>query len=105
MSAVSRRITASSASTSRNPAATVNGSRSAAISGGRIAFSTATIAATRIASQNPFTLAPGTIPAASSSATADDTQANASRSGRRRGRTGCQASSCDVISRGRALWR
>src|SRR5215204_5685313 len=106
MSAASRNITASSASTSRKPAATVNGSRSAAISGGRMAFSTATIAATSTAPQKPLTLAPGTIPAATSRASADDSHANASRSGRNRGLTGLHASACacgGVMSRRRGL--
>ena len=47
--------------TSTKPSASVNGRRSAAIRGGRIAFRTATTSATSRAPQKPSTSAPGTM--------------------------------------------
>src|SRR5215211_4935634 len=91
MSAASSRIAASAARTSRKPTASVSGNRSAAMIGGSSALSPATIAATTIAPPNPRMSAPGTIPAASSSASADTTQAAARRTGCSRGASGRQA--------------
>ena len=59
MSAASIRIAASRARTSRKPIATVNGSLSAAISGGSTALRTPTIAATATAPPKPLSSAPG----------------------------------------------
>jgi hypothetical protein len=52
-------ISASSTSTSKNPTRSINGSRSAAISGGSRAFSNATIATVKTAPPKSFTVAPG----------------------------------------------
>src|SRR4051794_27569101 len=85
------RIAASSARTSRNPSASVNGSRSAATTGGRSALSTATIAAMMIAPPKLLMSAPGTIPVASSSASADTSHAATRRTGCRRRNSGRHA--------------
>ena len=61
ISAAARRMAASSASASRNPIATVNGSRSAATSGGSTALRMPTIPATATAPPNPLSSAPGAI--------------------------------------------
>ena len=58
-----------------------NGSRSAASSGGTIAFSTPIAAAAASAPPKPFTVAPGTIHAATSRAAAVTSQERASRIG------------------------
>ena len=90
MSAASLRITASSASTAKKPMATVNGSLSAAISGGSTALRTPTMAATATAPPKPLSSAPGTTAAASISPSADPSQAMTRRTGCRRGRSGLQ---------------
>ena len=68
----------------------MNGSRSAAMTGGRIAFRTAITAAATSAVPNAFTSAPGTIQTATSSAKALSTQETSRRTGRNFGRIGPQ---------------
>ena len=67
----------------------VNGSRSAAITGGTIAFRMAIRAAMPRAPQNPETVTFGTTSAANSSESAEITQLTTRRSGRSCGRSGC----------------
>ncbi len=108
MLSAARSISASRLSTSRKPIASMNGSRSAAISGGTAAFSTAMTATASRAPKKSFTDAPGTINAAISSAAAETSHAKSSASGLIRGRPGVQSgvspyvlSSGCVISGGR----
>ena len=68
----------------------MNGSRSAASTGGITAFSTATTAATTNAPAPPMST-PGRIAAATPSDAAVSTQESSRRSGLNRGRSGCQA--------------
>ena len=95
ISAAASRMAASRASASRKPIATVNGSRSEATSGGSTALRMPTIAATATAPPKPFSSAPGAIPAASSSASADPSHAIRRRSGWMRGRSGFQLDKVD----------
>ena len=68
----------------------ISGRRSAASSGGRIAFRTAIAAAAGSAPRKPLTLAPGTIQAATSSDDAATSQATRRRIGLSFGRLGLQ---------------
>ena len=68
----------------------ISGSRSAAISGGRIALRTAITAAATNAPQKLWTAAPGTIHAATSSATVASTHETRRRIGPMCGRAGPQ---------------
>ena len=87
-------IRASSTSTARNPVISVNGSRSAATSGGRIAFSSEITAAAIRALQKFLTSAPGTIQVATSSAMADTIHCSTRCGARIRGCSACQVGSC-----------
>ncbi len=73
------------------PSPTVNGSRSAAISGGRTAFRTATRSATRNAAPVWSSATPGSSQAATAIEAALTTQPITRRSGRRRGFSGCHS--------------
>jgi hypothetical protein len=88
MSEASLNIQASTKSTSRKPRTSVNGSRSAASNGGRIALSTAMIAAATNAPPQPCTVTPGTTAAAKRIAAAEMIHATSRRTGRMRGRSG-----------------
>ena len=83
-------ISASSTRTARNPTSAMNGKRSAATIGGRIAFSTAISSAATTAPPKPSTETPGTIVAAISSAAALSSHDRRTRRGRYFGRSGCQ---------------
>ena len=72
----------------------MNGSRSAAISGGRTAFRIAITAAATKAPQKLFTSAPGTIQAATSSAIVETSQVTTTRTGRSRGTCGPHTGVC-----------
>ena len=75
----------------------VNGSRSAAITGGRMAFRMAIRAAMPRAPQNPETVTFGTTSAANSSESAEITQLTTTRTGRTCGRCGRhRRSGCDA---------
>src|SRR5215211_2699178 len=84
-------IRALSTSTTRNPSSATNGRRSAATTGGRSAFRIAITAAATRAEPNFLTWAPGTSPAAPSSASAATTHERSRRNGWNRGRTTSQA--------------
>ena len=81
-------IHASARSTMMNPSPSMNGRRSAAMIGGRMAFMIATMAATTSAPQNPGTETPGSTNAAASSPAPETTHAIARRTGSSRGRCG-----------------
>ena len=84
MSAASISNAASRASTARKPIATVNGIRRAATSGGSTALRIAHDPGDRDRPSKPFSSAPRTRPAASSSASAEPSHAITRRTGRRR---------------------
>ncbi len=84
-----------SARTSRKPRASMNGRRRAASIGGRIAFSTATTAATTSAPPVPAMSTPGRIAAATPSDAAVIAHERRRRSGLNLGRSGCQAKATD----------
>ena len=98
ISSAASSINASARRTSRNPATSVNGSFSAARSGGRTAFSAATIADTSNAPQKPSMEAPGTSHAAAMSASAARIQAVTTRASRKRGRSGCQVTGSRYVA-------
>ena len=83
-----RSMAASTNRISRKLVIRVNGSRSAAITGGRMAFRMAIRAAMPRAPQNPETVTFGTTSAANSSESAEITQLTTTRSGRTCGRWG-----------------
>ena len=82
----SSRIRASTISTAKNPMININGSRSAATSGGNTAFSTPINAAASSAPRNVLTSTPGRITPDTTTATAPTSSASTTRSGRKRGR-------------------
>ena len=84
------RIRASTTRTRTSPTSSMNGSRRAAISGGRTAFRTAIATLAAKAPPKPLTVAPGTTQAATRSATADASHVIRRRSGRSFGRAGLQ---------------
>ena len=81
-------IHASTSSTMMNPRPSMNGRRSAAMIGGRMAFMIATRAATSSAPQNPGTETPGSTAAAASTPAPETSHATASLTGSSRGRSG-----------------
>ncbi len=83
-------ISASSTSTRTNPSTSMNGSRSAATTGGRRAFRIAMTAVATRAPQKSVTWAPGTIQAAPNSAAVDSSQASNTPTGRMGGLAGLQ---------------
>jgi hypothetical protein len=84
----STNIAASRKSTSRKPRISVNGSRNAASTGGRIAFSNAISADATSAPPQPSIDTPGTTAAAKTSAAAERSHATSKRTGWMRGRSG-----------------
>src|SRR5262245_9359462 len=84
-------ISASTTSKTRNPSAAMKGRRTAATSGGRIAFRTPITAATTRAEPKSLMWAPGTIAAAASKDAARSTQEKSRRPTRNRGLTTSQA--------------
>src|SRR5215218_3245789 len=92
-------IRALSTSTTRNPSSATNGRRSAATTGGRSAFRIAITAAATRAEPKFLTWAPGTSPAAPSSASAETTHERSRRNGWNRGRTTSQAGCSPYVPR------
>jgi hypothetical protein len=88
MSSAAISISASTTRMSTRPTNSMNGSRSEAMIGGRMAFRTAIAAVAARAPLRSFTVAPGTISAATSSAAADRIHAITSRVSRTFGRLG-----------------
>ena len=84
------RIPASTNSTRKKPSRAVNGSLSAATSGGNTALNSATSAAATRAVRKVESDAPGTSSVATSSATAPSNHPSTSCPSRKRGRSGCQ---------------
>ena len=89
-SAASSSASASTKSTARKPTTSVPGSRSAAITGGRTALTTAITAATRKAAPVSSSDTPRISPAATQTDTAEMSHATSRRSGRKRGVIGAQ---------------
>ena len=93
MPEINFRIAASASRISTKPSSAMNGRRSAAISGGTIAFRIAIARLTPIAPTKPLTETPGTISAARKSEAAERSQPIRRRGARKRGRPGCQTTS------------